>query len=323
MKYQYIFGPVLSRRLGLSLGIDLVPHKTCTLDCVYCECDKTSNLTLHQDEYVPLEVVRNELTHFWNHHGDPDYITFSGSGEPTLNHTIGKVISFIKTRKPGIKVAVLTNATLLTEPEVRQHLLKADLVVPSLDAVSPRAFTKINRPQKNLIIGDIIDGIRLFSNEFKGKIYLEVFILPGFNDSETELTMIKKAVHQIKPDRVQLNTLDRPGTLSGIQPATLSDLDRVKHHLDFQPVEIIADPDKHIQASPVQTDPELHQKEIQQTILTTIHRRPCTHQDLLQVLGIEETVLKNVLNKLEKKRKIGRTTRERGIFFHTLKDDPI
>lgn len=323
MRYQYIFGPVLSRRLGLSLGIDLVPHKTCTLDCVYCECGKTTNLTLHQDEYVPLEAVKNELTHFWAHQDDPDYITFSGSGEPTLNHAIGQVISFINTRKPGIKVAVLTNATLFSDPDVRRHLLKADLVVPSLDAVSPKAFTKLNRPQRDLNIGDIIEGISLFSKEFGGKIYLEIFILPGYNDSDAELSLIKQAVHQIKPDRVQLNTLDRPGTLSSLQPASRSDLDRVIHHLDFQPTEIIADPDKHIQASPVQTDPEIHQKEIKQTILTTIHRRPCTQQDLLQVLGIDETILKTILNKLEKERQIGRTTRERGIFFHTLKDNPI
>ena len=142
MQYKYIFGPILSRRLGISLGVDLVPHKTCSLDCVYCECGKTTDLTIEQKEYVKFKDVKKELEHFWNHNDDPDYITFSGSGEPSLNSKLGKVIEFIKTQKPYIKTAVLTNSTLFDDPDVRQSLLKAELVIPSLDAVSNKAFIK-------------------------------------------------------------------------------------------------------------------------------------------------------------------------------------
>ena len=116
MKYRHLFGPVASRRLGVSLGVDLVVHKVCTLDCVYCECGKTTTLTRERRAWVPLDRVRAELDHYWAHHDDPDYITFSGSGEPTLNRDIGAVIAHIKQHKPGIRVAVLTNATLLSDP---------------------------------------------------------------------------------------------------------------------------------------------------------------------------------------------------------------
>jgi wyosine [tRNA(Phe)-imidazoG37] synthetase (radical SAM superfamily) len=190
MTYRSLFGPVLSRRLGVSLGVDLVTHKTCSLNCVYCECGKTTCLTPERRCYVSPDAVCRELDHYWAHNDDPDYITFSGSGEPTLNQGLGQVIAHIKEKKPGIRVAVLTNATLMTDPAVRAELALADLVVPSLDAVSYPVFCRINRPCAGIRPADIIDGLIVFTKAFSGQVWLEIFILPGINDTQEELALL-------------------------------------------------------------------------------------------------------------------------------------
>jgi len=138
--YKYLFGPVPSRRLGMSLGIDLIPHKICSLNCIYCECGPTTKLTLERKEYVPYDDVVKELDNYFSNNPNPDYITFSGSGEPTLNSRIGDVLEFIKLKKPDIPVAVLTNGTLFYQKQLRAELFNADLVLPSLDAASEMSF---------------------------------------------------------------------------------------------------------------------------------------------------------------------------------------
>ncbi len=314
MKYRYIFGPVPSRRLGISLGIDLVPHKTCSMDCIYCECGKTTDLTLEQKEYVPFKDVIKELDHYLTHHPDPDYITFSGSGEPTLNLCLGQVIDHIRSKRPHIKIAVLTNSTLILNPSVWQALLKADLVLPSLDAVSKKAFSKINRPHKNVDAKEIAKGIEAFAKAFKGKIWLEVLILPGINDGESDLLELKEAIRRINPDGLQINTLDRPGTLADIKPASISDLERIAAFFDFPNTEIIARVGKDIKAG-------TKRKDIRDAIIETIHRRPCTKEDLLKILGVKEELIDTCINALVKENKIVGKAGERGIFFQTKKED--
>ncbi|MGD9233771.1 MAG: radical SAM protein, partial [Desulfobacterales bacterium] len=202
MQYNTLFGPVPSRRLGISLGIDLVPMKTCTLNCIYCECGKTSHLTLERKEYVSFEAVKKELTHYLANHAQPDYITFSGSGEPTLNSKIGDVIRFLKDRVPDVPVAVLTNSTLFFQKQVRSDIENAMVVIPSLDAATKKMFNKINRPSPLLQVDKIIDGLIQFRQEYTGKIWLEIFIIPGMNDTITELTALKQAIEKIRPDQV-------------------------------------------------------------------------------------------------------------------------
>ena len=136
--YNYLFGPVPSRRLGISLGLDLVPMKTCTLNCVYCESGRTTNLSLERKEYVPFEAVKEELTHYLSHNPRPDYVTFSGSGEPTLNSRIGDVVHFIKNQTSDIPMAVLTNGTLLFQKQTCDDIRDATVVIPSLDAATER-----------------------------------------------------------------------------------------------------------------------------------------------------------------------------------------
>lgn len=306
--YKYLFGPVPSRRLGMSLGVDLVPHKVCTLDCVYCECGKTTLLSTIRKEYIPAEKVYKELYHFFNHNPNPEYITFSGSGEPTLNIKIGEVLSYIKNLKPGIPVALLTNGTLLSEKDVREEVLQSDLVLPSLDAATSEAFKKINRPENSIDIARYIQGLVDFRKEFSGMIWLEILILPGYNDDPENLQELEKAINRIKPDKVQLNTLDRPGTVESLRPASVSELTAIKKILNYPETEIIAAPAsrKNIRS---------YRKDTETAILETIFRRPCTANDLSNILGIHLNEINKYMDVLEAEGKVETRRRERGIFY--------
>ncbi|MFH1156154.1 MAG: radical SAM protein [Pseudomonadota bacterium] len=310
--YTHIFGPVPSRRLGMSLGVDLVYHKVCSLDCIYCECGKTTRLTLERKEYVPIESVLGELKDYFSRHPDPDYITFSGSGEPTLSNGIGDVIRFIKQAKPGVKVAVLTNGTLLHQSQVRQELLLADVVIPSLDSALISSFKTVNRPAKGLDLETYIQGIQDFRNEYMGRLLLEVFILPGVNDSSLDLDALACAVDRIRPDSVQLNTLDRPGTEPGIRAATRENLENIARIFGNRPVEIIA-------SGPARKPGPAFRNDMESAILETIHRRPCTARDLASVLGIHTREIDKCLDLLDRAGKIQVTRLPRGIFYATKK----
>lgn len=306
--YKYLFGPVPSRRLGMSLGVDLVPHKVCSLDCVYCECGATTKLTTERTEYILYDKVVKEIDHYFLSNPDPDYITFSGSGEPTLNSRIGDVLRYIKGKKPEIPLAVLTNGSLLYQKQVRLELLKADLVLPSLDAASLSSFKKINRPNQLLDISQYIDGLEQFRNEFNGQIWLETFIIPGYNDSQEDLKLLKDAYIRIRPDRIQLNTLDRPGAISNIRSATKQELQKIVAFLKPLQVEIIA-------TSVQRKNIASYRDDIESTILETIFRRPCTLADLNKILGIHINELNKYLDVLEADHKVEAIRQDRGIFY--------
>jgi wyosine [tRNA(Phe)-imidazoG37] synthetase (radical SAM superfamily) len=296
----------------MSLGVDLVPHKVCSLDCVYCECGKTTKLTTDRMEYILYDKVTAELAHFFENNPAPDYITFSGSGEPTLNSRIGDVLQFIKRTKPGIPVAVLTNGTLFYDKQVRSEILDADVVLPSLDAASQEVFDKINRPNQKLTVDEYIDGIVTFRNEYKGKIWLEVLIIPGYNDSESELILLKEAFNRIKPDSIQVNTLDRPGTVENLRSATRAELQRVVDFWDMENVEIIS-------AAPDRKNIKSYREDIETAILETIFRRPCTVDDLVKILGRHINEVNKYLDVLEAEGKIEHVRQERGVFYKVVK----
>ncbi|HNS17053.1 MAG TPA: radical SAM protein [Bacteroidales bacterium] len=306
--YKYLFGPVPSRRLGMSLGVDLVPRKVCSLDCVYCEVGKTTKLTVGRKEYIRLDKVKEELLHYFTNNPDPDYITFSGSGEPTLNTRIGELLQFIKQIKPGVPVAVLTNGTLFYDKDVRDALKGADVVLPSLDAGTEETFQLINRPAGELTIDTYIQGLIRFREEFKGKIWLEVFILPGYNDHLDELLELKKAIVRINPDVVQLNTLDRPGTVPDLRSATSEELRKIADLWELDHVEIVA-------ASSERKKMQSYRKDIETSILETIKRRPCTSEDLCKMLGLHINELNKYLDVLTAENKIKANRQERGIFY--------
>lgn len=217
MKHQYCYGPIRSRRLGRSLGVDVIPYKTCSLDCIYCECGATNCLTLERKEYFPTKDIIASLDSILKDHPELDFITFAGSGEPTLHRGLGDIIHFLKKKYPQYKVAVLTNATLLNDDTTVKDLQKVDLIVPSLDAVSQEAFEKINRPAPHITPASIIAGIKNLKKSFAGEVWLEIFIIPGINDHETELALFKDAIEELGIKKVQLNTLDRPGAVDWIQ----------------------------------------------------------------------------------------------------------
>lgn len=308
MEYKYLFGPVPSRRLGSSLGVDMVPKKVCSLNCVYCESGRTTKLTRERMDYIPIDHIIRELEDFFAHHEDPDYITFSGSGEPTLNKRIGELIQFIKTEKPGIPVAVITNGSLLYDAQLRKELLPADLVLPSLDAATQEVFERINRPDPDLDIGSIIDGLIAFSQEFKGKIWLEVFLLPGYNDDENELLAIRDVILKTAPERVQLNTLDRPGVAEGLRAASMAELKRVLSLWNLDNAEIIA-------SAPSRKKIGAYNENAESSILSTISRRPCTVDDLGKMLGLSVIEINKYLDVLEAENKISHAIQSRGIFY--------
>jgi len=232
---HYIFGPVRSRRLGRSLGVDLVPHKTCSFDCTYCELGGTTVRTIEIREWVPLEGVLEELGSRLS--GDLDFITLGGSGEPILYSRMGELILGIK-KMTAVPVTVLTNGSLLWMDEVRERLLSADLIIPSLDAGDAAVFQRINRPHPSVTFDRLVRGLKALREEFTGEYLLEVFIQSGLNDTREEVEKIARLAREIRPDRVQLNTLDRPPAepeVEGVSAERLAALAGLFH----LPVEIV------------------------------------------------------------------------------------
>jgi wyosine [tRNA(Phe)-imidazoG37] synthetase (radical SAM superfamily) len=279
MKYKYLFGPVASRRLGVSLGVDCISAKTCNLDCVYCECGATTRLTNDRKEYVPASEVLDELGDYLKNNPHLDYVTFGGSGEPTLNSSLGDLVRKVKHDFPAYKTALLTNGTLFYLKEVREAAMAFDCVLPSLDAVSEEAFRAVNRPHRDLRVEKIIEGLAAFARSFSGALLFEVFIVPSVNDNPAELRLFKKALLEIRPTRVQLNSLDRPGTESSVTPASPARLREIAEFLLPLPVEIIS------RGSPG-IAPAGPTGGVLETLLPTIRRRPLTIEEAALTLNI-------------------------------------
>lgn len=309
--YKHLFGPVPSRRLGISLGVDLVPHKTCSLNCIYCECGRTTRLTLERKEYVPTNAILSELNEFLKDNPELAYITFSGAGEPTLHSEIGAITRFIKKEFPQYKLALITNGTLFFLPGLAEELKHVDLVLPSLDAASEEVFRKMNHPDRDLKIERIIEGLTGFQKNYKGQMWLEVFIVQGINDTENEIKLLREAIHLIQPTKVQLNTLDRPGTDNRVKPATEETLQKIAGFLDWD-TEIIAKFTSRIQIAAYNAD-------VENTILQLIKRRPCTLDDLCSTLGKHHNEVNKYLGTLLNQNIIIAKVMERGVFFESLK----
>jgi wyosine [tRNA(Phe)-imidazoG37] synthetase (radical SAM superfamily) len=267
---------------------------------------------LERKEYVSFEAVKKELTHYLAYHARPDYITFSGSGEPTLNSRIGDVIRFLKDRVPDIPVAVLTNSTLFSQKQVRSDIKNAEVVIPSLDAATEKIFNKINRPSPHVHVDKIIDGLIRFRKEYDGKIWLEVFIIPGMNDTKAELNALKLVIGKIKPDQVHLNTLDRPGSVSTLRAAAREELEHILDVFQMENAAIVADPPEHKALF-------AYRKDTADAILGTIARRPCTSKDLSEILRLQVNELDTYLKSLEANNKITVIKQKRGLFYQLSK----
>lgn len=311
MKFKHLFGPVMSRRLGVSLGVDLIPYKHCSLNCVYCEVQNTTHLTMQRSEFYPVSEILAELDIALADLPHLDYITFSGAGEPTLYSRIGEIITYIKANYPAYKLALITNSTLLKDEKVRREVSACDIALPSLDAATDEAFFKINRPVPNLKARDIINGLIDFRKEFAGSILLEVFIIPGINDNEEELELLAEAIHKIKPDVVQLNSLDRPGTEAWVQAAPLSLLKEIKSFFESRissPIEIVSK--AQCQASDFVLDEDLIA-----SILQLIKRRPCTAEDISKSLAVHINEISKILRQLHLEEKVSVNAGPGGVYY--------
>lgn len=320
--YQYIYGPVPSRRLGISLGIDLVPHKICNFNCVYCECGKSPKLVNDRREYIHVPDVMEEIRDFMKKNPMPDYFTFSGSGEPTLNSGIGLLISQVKKEFPESRIAVLTNGSLLWDPKVREELMDADVVLPNLDGATPEAFIEIDRPHPDLKLETVLQGIEKFSMEFRFRdprkeIWLEIFVVDGVNTDAKNIRALRDVIRRIDPDRVQLNTLDRPGAEKGLKPAPMRVMETFMKKLNLPHIEIVSRFKK-------PADIRSYRKDVEETILETVSRRPSTAEDLAHILGIQVRELMKYIDVLENAKKIQPEIRsgttDRGIFYRSTRE---
>lgn len=305
---KYLYGPVSSRRLGLSLGVDIVPFKICTLDCIYCQLGGTTQKTTERAEYVPAEAVLAELRETLARGLKADFITIGGSGEPTLNSKLGELIDGIK-KITDIPVALLTNGTLFYRPDVRADCTKADVVLPSLDAADKRTFDKINHPHEDIVIENMISGLCVFRDEFVGQIWLEVFLIEGINTNAGQIAKIKEAIEQIRPDKVQLNTAVRPTSKTGIKRLSPGKLQAIAEQLG-EKCEVAAD------FSPARCGKHIESKA--ESVLSMLKRRPCSLNDICSGLGIHRNEALKYLNHFQKQGVISSSEKDGIVFFKVL-----
>jgi len=292
--FRFIYGPVLSRRLGLSLGIDILPPKTCNLDCIYCQLGRTQKRVEVRHPYFRFEDIMQAIRKALEGTERIDYLTFSGSGEPTLNAHLGALIREIKkiTAKP---VAVLTNSLLLQEKEVRQELRAADLVVPSLDAAEQSIFLQINRPSPSVNLNQVVEGLIHFREEFGGEIWLELMLVKEVNDYPEHLEKWKKAAETIRPDKIQLNTVVRPPAESWVRPLEKEELIEAAKILGPH-VEIITESIRRVNKG--------KKEDLKIKILSILKRRPASLEELVAILGEEPAGVSEVLDRLLTEEKI-------------------
>ncbi|UOD35349.1 radical SAM protein [Deferribacteraceae bacterium V6Fe1] len=281
---SFVFGPVPSRRLGVSLGVDIVPRKYCTLDCIYCEVCKTDNLTIEQEDYYDINEIINEVKEKYLPLKDSlDVVTITGSGEPTLNKSIDVIVKKLKTFVTH-PIALLTNSTLFYDEEVRQKVKIFDIIVPSLDAANEKIFKKINKPSKEINFRRMIEGLITFSNEYRGKLILEILLLEGVNDHQEHLDQLVEIIKNMKYDIVQLNTAFRPTAYKNVK--RLDDIQLLDIALFFN--------EKGLKVEPVKN---FISKNISKTSMNDIfnkmlNMRPLSENDIIELFG--ETFLKNL-----------------------------
>jgi wyosine [tRNA(Phe)-imidazoG37] synthetase (radical SAM superfamily) len=272
--YQFLFGPVPSRRFGRSLGIDLTPHKTCSLDCIFCQLGRTAEKTLERKIYVPTAEVIAEIDHWLTADGDADYLTLSGSGEPTLHAEFGRVLNHL--RHTALPSVLLTNGTLFTRADVRAAAAAADVVKISLSAWDQRTFEWVNRPHPDLVFDTVLDGLRRFRAGFKGQLWLEVFLLQGFNAMAKDVEKIARLSEALQPDRVHLNTIARPPAETFAAAVPLAELEKLSMHFD---------PPAQIAVDAIARRPTSYTADAA-TILAMLKRRPCTNEQIQAAFGL-------------------------------------
>jgi wyosine [tRNA(Phe)-imidazoG37] synthetase (radical SAM superfamily) len=309
-KQRLIYGPVPSRRLGFSLGVDLVPLKTCSYNCIYCQLGKSARTTVDQKTYVSVEAILAQLSAKLKDAGHTDHITLGGSGEPTLNDQVGLLIHQIK-RLTDIPVAVLTNSSLLGDPRVRHSLLEADVVLPSLDAYDEKGFQTINRPHGDIRFDDMVNGLIAFREEFSGALWLEVFVLEGVNATDKDAEQFSKWIGRINPEKIHINTSVRPPAEAFAQQAAPDTLARFCHVLGNK-AEVIA--------SFKGSGKHAMKHSLEEELLNILARRPCTLRDLSSALSANENEIRKGVDPLVKDGKVSTTRKGSSIYYQIHSD---
>ena len=307
----HVFGPVPSRRLGFSLGVDPIPRKCCNFDCIYCQVGKTThNETERKSFFDPEELVKEVLDHLQQAR-TVDIVTFSGSGEPTLNKDLGWMLRELK-KSTKTPLAVITNGSLLFRKDVREDLLVADVVLPSLDAVDEETFRKINRPHASISIDTVVKGLRTFRSVYKRKIWLEIMLARGINDTAEELERFRTVLRGISVDRIQLNTITRPAPDQEVKPLEAAELARIREMLGAR-CEIITGFDKRSDA--------LGMDDWVARVLAILERRSLTVDDAASVTGIAREEAQMRLRRLESQELL-RTVQQGEMLFYVLAEKP-
>lgn len=279
--FKHVYGPVPSRRLGRSLGVDALTFKTCSFDCVYCQLGRTTDHTLERKEYVPTAEILDEVRRKLENGDKPDYVSFAGSGEPTLHAGLGKIIRGIKALTE-VPVVVFTNGSLLWRPDVRDDLLAADVVIPSLDGGDAALLEKVNRPHPDLSFERIVEGLCAFRDAFKGQIWLEVMLLGGVSDDDASVDAVARLAARVRPDKIQINSVCRPPAESWALPVASARLMEIQRRFPG-PVEIIAE---HLDDM---AHTAFRARIREEDILALIERRPCTAAGVAAGLNVHLT----------------------------------
>jgi len=290
--YRYLYGPVPSRRLGRSLGVDIVPYKVCSYDCVYCQLGRTTKLTSAPEQLVSAADVIREIEQWLEQGGTADYITFAGSGEPTLNAELGEMIRATQ-KLTNIPLAVITNGSLLGDPEIREAILIADVLLPSLDAGTERTFRAVNRPAPSVSFLGMREGLVQTAQEFPGQIWLETMLVEGVNDSEAELHAMYEVVRRVCPDKLQINTVERPSR-SG-------DARRVSEQTLIRACDILGRSAEIIARGVVESADSRQWQQIEDELMRMLSRRPCTLDDCVTVSGSNRHEITKHLQRLAQK----------------------
>ena len=236
---KYIFGPVPSRRMGQSLGVSPIPKKTCNYSCIYCQLGRTNRMINERKEFFPLEDILKEFDRCSAELEHADVVTIVGEGEPTLYARLGELIKAIQARtdKP---VAVITNGALMGDPQVRRELMEADIVLPSLDSYDEASWRRCDRPHKTLCYNDVVEGLKTFSKEYQGQLYLEIMLMHGINDSKEDLLRFRDLIREIRYTKVYLNTPVRPPAEKDVSVSTPETLSYASELLNGISIEVLA-----------------------------------------------------------------------------------
>ncbi|HUV04744.1 MAG TPA: radical SAM protein [Armatimonadota bacterium] len=270
-RFKHLYGPVPSRRLGRSLGVDIVPYKVCSYDCIYCQLGRTTRLTSKPQVLIRTDDVIRELQKWLADGHTADYITFSGSGEPTLNSELDEMVGKASLLT-DIPIAVITNGSLLSEPAVRAAVSCADLLLPSLDAGTEEVFSLVNRPADGIRFHEVIEGLERARQEFAGEFWLEVMLVQNLNDSEAELEAMRRIIDRMQPDKVQINTVERPSRSGEALP--------VSDALLSKACEILGPCSEVIAPGPITTKADHACESAEDALLDLLGRRPCKLLDI-------------------------------------------